>query len=168
MSDAEVEKLKHAAALTISKLTAEKATVTEQLRMLQRAVSESQRVAAEATEKLDALKVELQAEKAVSEGAEERASEKLKALERSAKVERERAATEELQHHAQLAASAAAAAVTELQLRQELAVAHSEARAEKEAKAELQRTVEHLTRAGEEAKELWARLKQALLVCSLV
>ena len=34
---------------------------------------------------------------------------------------------------------------------------------EHEKNAELQRTVEHLYRAGIEAKELWARLKEALL-----
>ncbi len=164
MADTEIEKVKRAAAATISKLTDEQKRTSEQLRVLQRAVSESQRVAAEATEKLETLRGELETEKKVSVHAEERVADKLQALERQAKLEREKAAAAELAHNAALAAAAAAAAASEQKLREELAAAKADAAAEKERVSELQRTVEHLTKAGEEAKELWARLKQALLV----
>jgi len=160
----EVEKVKRAAAATISKLTDEKAQLTEQLRALQRAVSESQRVAAEAAELADKLRGELAAEKQVSSSVESRGADKMAALERAAKAEKEKAAAAELAHHTALAAAAQAAAAQERRLQEEVAAVRQQLAQEQERVAELQRSVEHLTRAGEEAKELWARLKQALLV----
>jgi chromosome segregation ATPase len=160
----EVEKVKRAAAATISKLTDEKAQLTEQLRALQRAVSESQRVAAEAAEQADKLRGELAAEKQVSSSVESRGADKMAALERAAKAEKEKAAAAELAHHTALVAAAQAAAAQERRLQEEVAAVRQQLAQEQERVAELQRSVEHLTRAGEEAKELWARLKQALLV----
>ena len=160
----EVEKVKRAAAATISKLTEEKAVLTEQLRVMQRAVSESQRVAAEASEEVERLRSELELEKKATSGVEERAGDKLAALERAVKAEREKAASAELAANATLAAAAQAAAAREKALQEEAAAVRSELATEKERVAELQRSVEHLTRAGDEARELWARLKQALLV----
>jgi DNA repair exonuclease SbcCD ATPase subunit len=160
----EVDKVKRAAAATISKLTEEKSVLTEQLRVMQRAVSESQRVAAEASEEVEKLRGELESEKKATSAVEERAGDKLAALERAAKAEREKAAAVELSHHTAQAAAAQAAAGREKALQEEVAAVRSELAVEKERVSELQRSVEHLTRAGEEARELWARLKQALLV----
>ena len=160
----EVDKVKRAAAATISKLTEEKAVLTEQLRVMQRAVSESQRVAAEASEAADELRHSLELEKQATSGVEQRAADKLAALERAVKQERETAAALELANNAAMATAAAAAAAREKALQEEAAAVRSDLAVEKERVAELQRSVEHLARAGEEAKELWARLKQALLV----
>jgi hypothetical protein len=152
------------AAARIKALTEEKTRTAAQLLALQRAVSEAQRVGAERSEALEHLREELAAASSVTDDAESRVAAKLDAAARELKAEREKAAAVDLAHNAAVAAAVAAAGATERELRAALAGSAAEAAKERERVAELQRSVEHLTRAGEEAKELWARLKEALLV----
>ena len=150
--EASAEERLSAAARTITKLNESLRVKDEQLRVLQRAASESQRIAAEASEAADKLRSELEAEKKVTSSAEAGVTEKLAMLELKIKLEKEKAAGAELAHQAAVASAA-----------KELAASKAEVAAERERCAQLQTAVEQLTRAGEEATELWARLKEALL-----
>jgi chromosome segregation ATPase len=134
------------------------------LRALQRAVSESQRVAAERAEELEKVRAELEAASSVTSDAEARVVAKLDAAARELKAEREKAASVELVHNAAVAAATANANAQVEEMRVALAAAQAEAAKDRERAAELQKSVEHLSRAGEEAKELWERLKEALNV----
>jgi DNA repair exonuclease SbcCD ATPase subunit len=142
------EKLLLASSL-ISKLNKANEEKDERLRALQRAAAESQRGAAEATASAQHLQTELDAVK-----------EAYAVLELKLKLESEKLAAAVQAHQA------AAARASE-----ELAGARKEAIVERERVAELKTQVADLTRAEEEARELWARLKEALLVrccCALL
>ena len=112
---------------------------------------------------LEKVRAELDTAAAVTGDAEARVSVKLDAAARELKAEREKAAAVELAHNAALVAAASAANALAKDLRAALAAAQAEAARDKERVVELQKSVEHLTRAGEEAKELWTRLKEALM-----
>ena len=137
-------------------------TLEARLLAMQRAASESQRLAAEAQEALELTRKELAA--ATAGDAESRAAAAAEAAAAALAAEKERFVSAEKAHAAALAAARAEAATAVAPLKAAAAAAQAEAVREHERCAELQRSVEHLTRAGEEAKELWARLKEALLV----
>ena len=139
-------------------------TLEARLLAMQRAASESQRLAAEAQEALDTARRDLAAATGGAGEVETKALARAAAAEKELAAEKERAAAAEKAHAEALAAARAEAASATAPLRAAAAASAAEAARERERCAELQRSVEHLTRAGEEAKELWARLKEALLV----
>jgi chromosome segregation ATPase len=131
---------------------------------LQRAASESQRLAAEAQEALEATRRELAAASGSATEVETRALARADAAAKELAAEKGRSAAAEKAHAAALAAARAEGADAAAPLRAAVAASAADLARERERCAELQRSVEHLTKAGEEAKELWARLKEALLV----
>ena len=137
-------------------------TLEARLLAMQRAASESQRLAAEAQEALELTRKELAA--ATAGEAETRAAARAEAAAQEVAAEKERFAAAEKAHAVALAAARAESSTAVAPLKAAAAAAAAEAARERERCAELQRSVEPLTRAGEEAKELWARLKEALLV----